>query len=231
MSDVKSSKAKAKVSDEIEEVVSADEGASDAPKPKTRLSPVEAEKARQKAVKERQKAEAEARRADMKKFAAAAKEADKAAKAADAAQRKADKAREKADKLQEVADAANQTALDEPSEAHDQADEKAANAATAANEDAGRLQKEANAAQKKATKLRGGRKMSDQKKVDTPGSRQWVPPTFITVGLLGVLWLVVFYITASVGIEIPYMTSLGGWNIMIGMGLMASAFGIATLWK
>jgi hypothetical protein len=27
------------------------------------------------------------------------------------------------------------------------------------------------------------------------------------------------------------MSDLGGWNVVIGMGLMASAFGIATLWK
>ncbi|MDR1768935.1 MAG: cell division protein CrgA [Propionibacteriaceae bacterium] len=64
-----------------------------------------------------------------------------------------------------------------------------------------------------------------------PGSRAWVLPTFITVGLLGVIWLVVYYITASLSIYIPGMSDLGGWNILIGMGLMAAAFGIATAWK
>jgi hypothetical protein len=58
-----------------------------------------------------------------------------------------------------------------------------------------------------------------------------VPPTFITVGLVGVLWLVVYYITASVGVTVPFLTDLGGWNVLIGMGLMAGAFGVATLWK
>lgn len=67
--------------------------------------------------------------------------------------------------------------------------------------------------------------------VAAPGSRQWVPPTFITVGLLGVLWLVVYYITASVGITVPLLTDLGAWNVLIGMGLMAGAFALATLWK
>ena len=70
-----------------------------------------------------------------------------------------------------------------------------------------------------------------QRTVAAPGSRQWVPPTFITVGLLRVLWLVVYYITASVNITIPVITDLGGWNVLIGMGGMAAAFGIATLWK
>jgi hypothetical protein len=66
------------------------------------------------------------------------------------------------------------------------------------------------------------------KKVKAPSSRRWVPPTFITVGLLGVAWLVVFYVA---GQSIPLMSDLGNWNILIGMGGMAAAFIIATLWK
>ena len=67
-----------------------------------------------------------------------------------------------------------------------------------------------------------------KRRVAAPGSRRWVPPTFITVGLLGVLWLVVYYIGGHL---IPFMSDLGGWNVLIGMGCMAAAFGIATLWK
>ena len=66
------------------------------------------------------------------------------------------------------------------------------------------------------------------KRVKAPSSRRWVPPTFIAVGLLGVAWLIVFYVA---GYEIPFMAALGNWNILIGMGGMAAAFGIATLWK
>ena len=66
------------------------------------------------------------------------------------------------------------------------------------------------------------------KKVKAPASRRWVPPTFITVGLLGVAWLITYYVA---GPQIPYMSDLGNWNILIGMGGMAAAFGIATLWK
>jgi hypothetical protein len=61
-----------------------------------------------------------------------------------------------------------------------------------------------------------------------PGSRRWVPPTFITVGLLGVAWLIVYYVA---GQSIPFMSDLGNWNILIGMGGMAAAFVIATFWK
>ena len=69
---------------------------------------------------------------------------------------------------------------------------------------------------------------SKPKKVKSPSSRRWVPPTFITVGLLGVAWLITYYVA---GTEIPIMRDLGNWNILIGMGGMAAAFGIATLWK
>ena len=66
------------------------------------------------------------------------------------------------------------------------------------------------------------------KKVKAPSSRRWVPPTFIAVGLLGVAWLITYYVA---GPSIPYMSDLGNWNILIGMGGMAAAFLIATLWK
>lgn len=61
-----------------------------------------------------------------------------------------------------------------------------------------------------------------------PSERRWVPPVFITLGLLGVAWLVVYYVA---GAQIPGMRDLKNWNMAIGMGLMASAFGISTLWR
>ena len=67
-----------------------------------------------------------------------------------------------------------------------------------------------------------------KKKVKAPSSRRWVPPTFITVGLLGVAWLIVYYVA---GQDVPFMSDLGNWNILIGMGGMAAAFGLATLWR
>lgn len=61
-----------------------------------------------------------------------------------------------------------------------------------------------------------------------PGSRRWVPPTFIAVGVFGVLWLIVYYVA---GQDLAFMALLGNWNILIGMGGMAAAFVVATLWK
>lgn len=62
-----------------------------------------------------------------------------------------------------------------------------------------------------------------------PGTgARWVVPAFITVGLLGVAWLVVYYLA---GPSVPGMSALGDWNILIGMALMAAAFVLATFWK
>lgn len=60
------------------------------------------------------------------------------------------------------------------------------------------------------------------------GTRDWVPWVFVPVGLLGVLWLLIFYIAGN---QIPLMRDLGSGNYLIGIGLIASSFGIATLWK
>ncbi len=65
-------------------------------------------------------------------------------------------------------------------------------------------------------------------KVASLESPAWLAPTFIVIGLLGVLWLVVYYVASP---YIPFMANLGGWNILIGMGLMALSFLVATQWK
>lgn len=61
-----------------------------------------------------------------------------------------------------------------------------------------------------------------------PGTAPWVIPTLLTLLLLGVAWIVVFYIA---GYMIPFMTELGNWNLAIGMGLIAASFVVATQWK
>ena len=61
-----------------------------------------------------------------------------------------------------------------------------------------------------------------------PVDRSWVPKVFVPLFLLGVLWLIVYYIAGN---QIPGMKDLGDWNVLIGMCLMAAGFGVATLWK
>ncbi len=95
-----------------------------------------------------------------------------------------------------------------------------------------KVRKSAAEKKKQAAKDERAAERAKQKTVAAPGSRQWVLPAFITLGLLGVLWLVVFYITSAVGIQVPLMSDLDQiWNIVIGMAALAGAFILATLWK
>ncbi|MFV0452647.1 MAG: cell division protein CrgA [Propioniciclava sp.] len=91
--------------------------------------------------------------------------------------------------------------------------------------------KQAEAKKKSARKERTAKIRSENKRATLTNTRTWVVPTFVTSGLVGILWLVVWYITAATGIAVPFMTDLGNWNMLIGMGLIAGAFAISTLWK
>lgn len=88
------------------------------------------------------------------------------------------------------------------------------------------------AADEKATVRRKSEAAKAQRgnkaKIASLESPAWLAPTFIVVGLIGVLWLVVYYVASQ---YIPFMALLGGWNVVIGMGLMALSFIIATQWK
>ena len=58
-------------------------------------------------------------------------------------------------------------------------------------------------------------------------SRVWVAPLMLACWLLGLAWLVVFYVA---GQDIPVMDDLGNWNLLIGMGLIAIGFVVSTQW-
>lgn len=61
-----------------------------------------------------------------------------------------------------------------------------------------------------------------------PGGRGWVPWVFVPVGLLGVLWMVVWNLA---GRYIGFMQAIGNWNLAIGIGLIIASFSLMTLWK
>jgi len=60
------------------------------------------------------------------------------------------------------------------------------------------------------------------------GSRDWVPWVFVPLALIGVAWLLVYYIA---GDRIAFMTALRSWNFLIGIGCIAGAFVVSTFWK
>lgn len=91
--------------------------------------------------------------------------------------------------------------------------------------------KQADIKKKSARKASVNEVRAEKRKTSLSDRRGWVAPTFVTLLILGVLWMVVWYITTSTGVTVPGMTALGNWNLLIGMGLMGASFGVATLWK
>jgi Cell division protein CrgA len=60
------------------------------------------------------------------------------------------------------------------------------------------------------------------------GNPVWFAPVMLGLMLLGLLWVVTFYVTAPTGYPIP---GLNYWNLIIGFGLMISGFMMTTRWR
>lgn len=59
-------------------------------------------------------------------------------------------------------------------------------------------------------------------------SPPWVPALMVAMFVLGLAWLVVFYLA---GTSVPGMSGLGSWNLLVGIGFIAVGFGVATQWR
>lgn len=74
---------------------------------------------------------------------------------------------------------------------------------------------------------------STTKPARTTGSREqapnpvWFKPLMFGFMLLGLVWIIVFYVSGS-NFPIPV---LGSWNIVIGFGIMAIGFLMTTRWR
>lgn len=70
---------------------------------------------------------------------------------------------------------------------------------------------------------------------DSGGATQignrWAAPMMVAAGVLGLVWIVAFYMTAESDVNIPVLHELGNWNIVVGMGYIVLAFVYATKWE
>ena len=66
---------------------------------------------------------------------------------------------------------------------------------------------------------------TDKSKAVSP---RWVAPTMIALLLIGLTWVVLYYVAAS---TIGFVSALGAWNILIGFGFMFAGLMVATRWK
>ena len=58
-------------------------------------------------------------------------------------------------------------------------------------------------------------------------SPRWYPIVMAAVLLIGLAWIVVYYLAGS---SVPLMKDLGAWNFAVGFGLMVIGLGMAVRW-
>ena len=58
-------------------------------------------------------------------------------------------------------------------------------------------------------------------------SPKWLAPTMVTLFLIGLLWIVVFYLSQ----EAAPIPDIKVWNMVIGFGFIAGGFSLATRWR
>ena len=56
----------------------------------------------------------------------------------------------------------------------------------------------------------------------------WLAPVMLALFGIGVLWLVVFYITQG---DMPLVSGLNNWNLVVGFGFIIVGFGLSTQWR
>lgn len=57
--------------------------------------------------------------------------------------------------------------------------------------------------------------------------RRWVAPLMLSLFVIGLAWIVVFYVTTG---SLP-IEALQNWNIVVGFGFIAAGFVVSTQWK
>ena len=58
-------------------------------------------------------------------------------------------------------------------------------------------------------------------------SPKWLAPTMVAGFLIGLFWIVVFYVTQT---EYP-IPGIGAWNMVIGFSFVGFGFTLATKWR
>ncbi|MEI2647444.1 MAG: cell division protein CrgA [Dermatophilaceae bacterium] len=82
----------------------------------------------------------------------------------------------------------------------------------------------AKAAQKRMEREQAERRRAQ--KLEKPNPTWWAP-VFVTLLVLGLLWIVVFYVTQG---RFP-VQSFGYWNLVSGFALLISGFAMTMRWK
>ena len=61
------------------------------------------------------------------------------------------------------------------------------------------------------------------------GSPAWLVPTMVGMFIVGLLWIVVFYLAGN---QVPVMRDLSNLvNVLVGVGFIGVGFALATKWR
>ena len=58
-------------------------------------------------------------------------------------------------------------------------------------------------------------------------SPKWLAPTMVAGFLIGLFWIVIFYVTQT-AYPIP---NIGAWNMLVGFAFIGFGFSLATKWR
>jgi hypothetical protein len=88
---------------------------------------------------------------------------------------------------------------------------------------------------KKRKRPEGAARSSSSAKTAQPvkkgPSPRWLAPLMLALFGIGVLWLVVFYITQARMGGLPGVSEIGNWNLLVGFGFIIAGFGLSTQWR
>ena len=86
----------------------------------------------------------------------------------------------------------------------------------------------ASASKPKQTRARAKSAKNDVAKVHKPtsGNPAWLVPTMLALLILGLLWVVVYYLTSA-----HWVWPTGNWNIAYGFGLILAGGVLSTRYK
>ncbi|RBP99626.1 cell division protein CrgA [Bifidobacterium xylocopae] len=65
----------------------------------------------------------------------------------------------------------------------------------------------------------------------TRANPRWFVPLFITLMVLGLIWIVVYYLAATMGHTSFPIPKIGQWNLLVGFGILLVGFFMTMWWR
>lgn len=62
-------------------------------------------------------------------------------------------------------------------------------------------------------------------------SPRWLPPLMLLLFGIGLVWLVVYYVSSGDMFGLPVASGWDAKNLLVGFGFIIAGFGLATQWR